>query len=542
MKLSTKLPLTFAAVLLLLAAAAFFGFWKMNAALDTFQTEVADAVQSEREAREMQSKFKEQVQEWKNVLIRGKDPEQLEKYWSAFQHREQEVSQLAQRLHARVSEPHAAALIGKFAAAHATMGASYRKGFEAFRANDFAVDKGDQAVRGMDREPTKLLEESAAAISEQAAAVSNEAVAAARSAELASLIGMSLTIVAGIFLGLLASRSVVALLGGEPSEAAAAAHAIARGDLTTCLVTRPGDTTSLMVALTRMQGSLVKLIAEVRRNTQAVAAASSQIAQGNDDLSRRTQEQAAALEQTAASMEEMSATVKVTSDNIHRASDLARGVRGQGDAGAGVVSKAVDAMSDINSSSSRITQIIGVIDEIAFQTNLLALNAAVEAARAGEQGRGFAVVASEVRNLAQRSAGAAKEIKTLINDSVQKVSTGAALVDQLGSNLGEILCNVRKLTDVVTEISAASREQAEGIDQMNHALSQMDRATQQNAALVEESAAATESLKNQADSLVESAAVFKLSGEAAPGLEGMAAEGAQVQADPISYGRQRIAA
>ena len=195
MKLSTKLPLTFAVVLLLLAGAAFFGFWKMNGALDTFRTDVAAAVQSERDARDVQSKFKEQVQEWKNVLIRGKDPAQLEKYWSAFQSREQEVTQMARELEARVTEPQAAQMLRKFSDAHAAMGVSYRKGLEAFKANDFAVDKGDQAVKGMDRVPTKLLEESAAAISKHAATVSDGAVAAGKSAELVSLIGMFMTII-----------------------------------------------------------------------------------------------------------------------------------------------------------------------------------------------------------------------------------------------------------------------------------------------------------------------------------------------------------
>ena len=525
MKLSVKLPLMFAVVLLLLASAAFFGFWEMNSALDTFRTDVTNAVQSEREAREMQTKFKEQVQEWKNVLIRGKDPKQLDKYWTAFLTREREVSEAAERLQSSLATLDASDSIRKFQQAHDAMGISYRNGLEEFRRSSFDVNQGDQAVKGMDREPTKLLEEAAAAIAKHAAEVSDKAVAAGKTAQLASLVGIGVTIIAGIILGMLTSRSVITLLGGEPATATAAAQAIARGDLSTRLTTRPGDTTSLMVALGQMQSSLVKLIAEVRQNTHAVAAASTQIATGNDDLSRRTQEQAAALEETAASMEEMAATVKQSADNIQRASELARGVRKQGDVGTGVVTQAIKAMGEINSSSTKIAQIISVIDEIAFQTNLLALNAAVEAARAGEQGRGFAVVASEVRNLAQRSAGAAKEIKNLITDSVDKVSTGSTLVDQLGANLGEILNNVRRLTDVVTEISAASQEQSQGIEQVNHAVSQMDRATQQNAALVEESAAATASLKQQADQLVQSAAIFKLSGDMAqPAAPAMGAE------------------
>lgn len=265
----------------------------------------------------------------------------------------------------------------------------------------------------------------------------------------------------------------------------------------------------LQQAMLSMDSKLSEIVAQVAAGANAVSAAAQQLAVGNDDLSSRTQEQASALEQTASSMEQMTATVKQTADNARQASQLAMAARTQANESGSVVSAAVNAMNEINQSSRRIADIISVIDEIAFQTNLLALNAAVEAARAGEQGRGFAVVASEVRNLAQRSATAAKEIKGLINDSVQKVADGTALVDRSGETLSDIVDDIKKLSDIVAEISAASQEQAAGIDQVNNAVTQLDQTTQQNAALVEEATAASKTMEHHAETLVQQVSFFK---------------------------------
>ena len=321
-------------------------------------------------------------------------------------------------------------------------------------------------------------------------------------------------IVAGILLGgglgVAMARGLTRQLGAEPGDAASVAQAVAAGDLTTPIAVRAGDTTSLMAQLRRMQDSLSTVVAGVRRDAEGVATASAQIAQGNQDLSQRTEEQASALEQTAASMEELGATVRQNADNARQANQLALGACNVAVEGGTVVDQVVDTMKGINESARRIADIIGVIDGIAFQTNILALNAAVEAARAGEQGRGFAVVASEVRSLAQRSADAAKDIKRLITASVDRVEQGTALVGKAGSTMQEVVTSIKRVTDLMGEISSSSVEQSDGVAQVGEAVSQMDRTTQQNAALVEESAAAAESLRDQAQRMVETVAVFKV--------------------------------
>lgn len=291
------------------------------------------------------------------------------------------------------------------------------------------------------------------------------------------------------------------------------ARRIAKGELNHQLDTqRTDEFGELLQALQAMDEKLCEIVSAVSDTAGSVGTAARQISQGNDDLSQRTQEQASALEETAATMEEMTSTVKRNSDNAYEADQLGRKARAQADGSTEVVQRTIDAMEDINTASRKISDIINVIEEIAFQTNLLALNAAVEAARAGEQGRGFAVVASEVRNLAQRSASAAKEIKTLIIDSVDKVKTGTELVNASGKALNVIVTDVKRVTDIVAEIAAASAEQADGIEQINTAVTQMDNTTQQNAALVEEAASASKAMEQQASELIDQVGFFQIKG------------------------------
>jgi methyl-accepting chemotaxis protein len=308
------------------------------------------------------------------------------------------------------------------------------------------------------------------------------------------------------------ARWLLRTLGAEPAAAHAAVRAVAAGDLTQPIALRAGDQHSLMAALAQMQGSLSDTLGSVRRNADTVATASAEIAHGNNDLSNRTEQQAASLQQTASSMEQLGSTVRQNADNAKQANQLALSASGVAVQGGDLVGRVVETMKGINDSSRKIADIIAVIDGIAFQTNILALNAAVEAARAGEQGRGFAVVASEVRSLAQRSAEAAKEIKSLITASVERVAQGSELVDQAGKTMEEVVSSIRRVTDIMGEISAASSEQSAGVAQVGQSITEMDQSTQQNAALVEQSAAAASSLKQQADQLVAAVSTFRFAG------------------------------
>jgi len=325
------------------------------------------------------------------------------------------------------------------------------------------------------------------------------------------------SLAAGIAAAVAISRGLIRGLGGEPAYAMQVAGRIAVGDLSTKIDVKDGDKESLLFAMKSMQETLANTVSNIKAAVDSVSTGAQQIAVGNTDLSRRTVEQASSLDESSSSIQRLTATVRQNTENSRQANQLALSASEVARKGGAVVADVVQTMGSINDSSKKIVDIISVIDSIAFQTNILALNAAVEAARAGEQGRGFAVVASEVRSLAQRSAAAAKEIKQLIDDSVEKVDAGKLLVDQAGRTMDEIVASVKRVTDVINEISAASEEQSSGMEQISHSIHQMDEMTQQNAALVEQAAAAADSLQQQAGELARSVGEFNVGEHSLPG-------------------------
>ncbi|MBX9902170.1 MAG: MCP four helix bundle domain-containing protein [Burkholderiaceae bacterium] len=365
-------------------------------------------------------------------------------------------------------------------------------------------------IRPVQKKWLDALDELAAAQDKQSVVIADEAKAAFGAARNLMLILGGLALLVGAFAAVLITRGILKQLGGEPEYAAHIAGQVASGDLASTIDVKAGDDSSLLAEMKSMRDSLVNIVSQVRVGTDTIATASSEIASGNLDLSSRTEQQASSLEKTTSSMKELTDTVKQNADNARQANQLAASASEVARQGGVVVSQVVDTMSSINESSKKIVDIISVIDGIAFQTNILALNAAVEAARAGEQGRGFAVVASEVRSLAQRSAAAAKEIKTLIGASVEKVEIGTKLVGQAGTTIDEVVSSVKHVTDIIAEISAASQEQSVGIEAVNRSIIEMDGVTQQNAALVEEAAAAAQSLQDQASELAKVVSIFKL--------------------------------
>ena len=464
-------------------------------------------------ARSAQVEFKIQVQEWKNILLRGSDPVQLEKYTAAFKKSGAATNAQLQKVNTVLGKLGLRSpLVGEAIAAHEELGRAYLEALTQFdAAKPDSYKDIDALVKGKDRAPTKKIDDIVDFIGAQSAALTVNMNQQRLETERATSIGMItvllLTIVVGAAIMVWLVRSITKPL----NEAVEIARVVASGDLSTSITVRGTDEIGMLLkSLKDMHDSLASIVGKVRAGTVAIAQASAEIAEGNQELSARTEEQASSLEQTAASMEELTSTVKRNGDNAGHASKLASNASSVAVRGGEAVAQVIQTMGSINESSRKIVDIIGVIDGIAFQTNILALNAAVEAARAGEQGRGFAVVASEVRNLAQRSAAAAKEIKGLIGDSVDKVETGSRLVGQAGTTMNEVVNSVQRVTSIISEIAVASGEQNAGIDQINAAVSQMDAVTQQNAALVEEAAAAAEAMQQQAESLKLAVSVFKL--------------------------------
>ena len=514
MTLKFRILLSCGSLLLACASAGLFGLYNLNQSINAYARTISEDFAQERTASLMLVNFKTQVQEWKNVLLRGKDPKQLDKYWAAFQVHASQVQASANGLTKSLPPGEARDLTEKFSRAHAKMSVRYQAGFEAFKASGADPAAGDVAVKGMDREPSELLLAAGSKIIEASGASVQRAEQGRERANALSLSLLICVAALGCMGAVMLARSIYREIGAEPSAARAVATQISAGNLAVRIDFQKAHSHSVMAAMSTMRDSLALLVGQVRSGSDSMALASTEIACGNVDLSQRTEQQAGALQQAAASMEQMGDAVNKNAEGALQAKQLALRACTVAAQGGAVVSEVVSTMLGINQSSKQIADIVGVIDSIAFQTNILALNAAVEAARAGEQGRGFAVVASEVRSLAQRSAAAAKEIKALISDSVGRVEQGNLQVARAGATMADVVAAIQGVSDIMGDISRASGDQSTSVAQVGAAVLQIDRSTQQNAALVEQSASATEALRQQADSLVRAVAVFKL----APGL------------------------
>ncbi|MCT6718733.1 methyl-accepting chemotaxis protein [Acidovorax sp. K2F] len=509
LKIGARLSLAFGLVLLITATIAATGVWRL-AVLKEASSRIA-TVEMERNAL---------AQEWKAAIdlnwvrasasLKATDAGYIQSLTADMATTSQRASEAQKKLEALVDDPTEKALMERVAVTRKAYVDARAKLLDRKKAGEdvFALVDSDlkplataylQSLADVADNTHKQLDEFEGAILQDA--VTSQWVLAL--AAMASL-------VLGALFALWTTRSIV----GPVQRAVYAADEISHGNLSVHipdLGESRNEMAHLLRSLNEMQQNLSRIVGHVRSGSENVATASSEIAQGNNDLSARTEQQASALQETAASMEQLNSTVRQNADNARQANQLAQSASTVAVHGGEVVSQVVDTMKGIHDSSSKIADIIGVIDGIAFQTNILALNAAVEAARAGEQGRGFAVVASEVRSLAGRSADAAKQIKTLINDSVERVAAGTTLVDQAGATMTEVVGSIKRVTDLMGEISAASSEQSQGVAQVGEAVTQMDQVTQQNAALVEEMAAAAASLNNQAQDLVSTVAFFKLS-------------------------------
>ncbi|WP_313069738.1 methyl-accepting chemotaxis protein [Melaminivora sp.] len=511
MNVATRLGLGFALVILAGVAAALLGSLQLQRVQRSTTVLVEDRMAKVEQLNQMQDNLNVVARASRNLALLD-EPDQREKEKQRIDEARASNNVLLKQLNDSIEDPANRQILEKIA----QLRASYNDTTD--KAMDLAlVGQGVMAAEVLLRENRPVQAAYFAALGEliaaqksamQATAGEVQALANTTTVMMAGL--AALAAVAGIAIAWLLTRSITRQLGGEPEYAASVAREIAAGNLAVQVQLRDGDSASLLAAMRAMRDSLAQVVARVRQGSESVAAASTQIAQGNQDLSGRTESQASSLEETAASMEELGSTVRQNADSARQANQLAQSASTVAVQGGEVVAQVVDTMRGINEASNRIADIIQVIDSIAFQTNILALNAAVEAARAGEQGRGFAVVAGEVRTLAQRSAEAAKEIKQLITDSVQRVEQGTQLVDRAGNTMDEVVTSIRRVTDIMGEISAASSEQSQGVLQVGEAVQQMDQVTQQNAALVEEMAAAASSLNLQAQDLVQAVGVFQL--------------------------------
>ena len=511
LKISTRLAFSFGLIIVLLIMVAFVSISRIRNINASTEKILNDRYAKVMLSNAIQFEVNVQARILGIAIIGANDADEVSSSVTKVQASVKKNVELLARLKALVNTPKGQELFQAVANGHEAYG-------KTRDANIKLLQEGKSETAGIFlltqlRYPQeKFLTALAAMANFQELLMESEGKQAAADGRMAIILSLSLSVAAtaiAIALAMLISRSISRPI----AEAVKVAQRVAAGDLSVTIDARGNDETGLLLrALKEMNDNLQGIVARVRHGTDAIAHGSREIASGNMDLSSRTEQQASSLEETASSMEELTSTVKQNGENARQANQMAQSASSVASKGGQVVAEVITTMDSINASSKKIVDIIGVIDGIAFQTNILALNAAVEAARAGEQGRGFAVVATEVRNLAHRSASAAKEIKILIDNSVHQVNLGSSLVNQAGSTMEEIVSSVRRVTDIMAEITSASNEQETGIEQINQAITEMDAVTQQNAALVEEAAAASEALQDQAGILAEAVSVFKLDG------------------------------
>ncbi|MFM0756869.1 methyl-accepting chemotaxis protein [Paraburkholderia strydomiana] len=500
------------AFILVLAAIAFYGLSELDASLDG----IARVNNEEtRLANELRSSIQDRAIALRNLALIS-DPRDVAQEAERMKKQDQLYADAFQQLSRMFAEPGTApkerSLLDQIKQDEAAAMAPQRKAMDLALAHDTAGAMQEllQNARPPQRVWLARAVELAALEDQQNKEARENAVATYAKVRTMVAVIAGIAVLLGIVTAALISRSILRQLGGEPSAAQEMAAQIAEGNLTVSVRVAPGDRTSLMASLEAMREKLTSIVSGIKTSAESISVAAGEIAQGNQDLSQRTEEQAASLQETAASMEELTSTVRNNTDNARQGSTLASAASATAASGGEVVQQVVATMQDISSSSTKVTEIISVIEGIAFQTNILALNAAVEAARAGEDGRGFAVVAGEVRTLAQRSATAAKEIKDLIEASVSHVTNGSQLVENAGQTMGEVVRSVKQVTDIMGEIASASSEQTKGIEQVNVAVTQMDEVTQQNAALVEQATAAAQAMSDQAESLRAAVSIFRV--------------------------------
>ncbi|MBT2789994.1 methyl-accepting chemotaxis protein [Paraburkholderia strydomiana] len=514
-KVSTRLQAGFGlltAFMLVLAAIALYGLSELDASLDG----IARVNNEEtRLANELRSSIQDRAIALRNLALIS-DPRDVAQEAERMKRQDQLYADAFQQLSRMFAEPGTApkerSLLDQIKQDEAAAIAPQRKAMDLALAHDTAGAMQEllQNARPPQRVWLARAIELAALEDQQNKEARENAVATYAKVRTMVAVIAGIAVLLGIVTAALISRSILRQLGGEPSAAQEMAAQIAEGNLTVSVQVAPGDRTSLMASLEAMREKLTSIVSGIKTSAESISVAAGEIAQGNQDLSQRTEEQAASLQETAASMEELTSTVRNNTDNARQGSTLASAASATAASGGEVVQQVVATMQDISSSSMKVTEIISVIEGIAFQTNILALNAAVEAARAGEDGRGFAVVAGEVRTLAQRSATAAKEIKDLIEASVSHVTNGSQLVENAGQTMGEVVRSVKQVTDIMGEIASASSEQTKGIEQVNVAVTQMDEVTQQNAALVEQATAAAQAMSDQAESLRAAVSIFRV--------------------------------